>query len=119
MMPNLLVSVGRDKPQHCSGTSSVPLQFSAEKVSYTVNLARGGTHSSSATSAAAVYKGGRQTSPEKELNMTYDPELAKKCAFDARVLLNDMQGKGHINELKLLKAMQLLVNAVQALAAEK
>jgi hypothetical protein len=51
--------------------------------------------------------------------MTYDPELAKKCAFDARVLLNDMQGKGHINELKLLKAMQLLVDAVQALAAEK
>jgi hypothetical protein len=51
--------------------------------------------------------------------MTYDPELAKKCAFDARALLNDMQGKGHINELKLLKAMQLLVNAVQALAAEK
>jgi hypothetical protein len=30
-----------------------------------------------------------------------------------------MQGKGHIDELKLLKAMQLLVNAVQALAAEK
>jgi len=43
--------------------------------------------------------------------MTDDRELAKKCAFDARTLLNDMQGKGHINELKLLKAMQLLVNA--------
>jgi hypothetical protein len=48
-----------------------------------------------------------------------DRELAKKCAFDARTLLNDMQGKGHIDELKLLKAMQLLVNAVQALAAQK
>jgi hypothetical protein len=57
--------------------------------------------------------------PGKELNMTDDRELAKKCAFDARTLLNDMQGKGHIDELKLLKAMQLLVNAVQALAAEK
>jgi hypothetical protein len=30
-----------------------------------------------------------------------------------------MRGKGHIDELKLLKAMQLLVNAVQALAAQK
>ena len=50
--------------------------------------------------------------------MTDDRELAKKCAFDARTLLNDMQGKGHIDELKL-KAMQLLVNAVQALAAQK
>jgi len=30
-----------------------------------------------------------------------------------------VQGKGHIDELKLLKAMQLLVNTVQALAAEK
>jgi hypothetical protein len=48
-----------------------------------------------------------------------DRELAKKCAFDARTLLNDMQGNGHIDELKLLKAMQLLVNAVQALAAQK
>jgi hypothetical protein len=57
--------------------------------------------------------------PGKELNMTDDRELAKKCAFDARTLLNDMQGKGHIDELKLLKAMQLLVNAVQALAAQK
>jgi hypothetical protein len=37
----------------------------------------------------------------------------------AIALLNDMQGKGHIDELKLLKAMQLLVNAVQALAAQK
>ena len=46
-----------------------------------------------------------------------DRELAKKCAFDARAPLNDMQGNGHIEELKLLKAMQLLVNAVQALAA--
>jgi hypothetical protein len=46
-----------------------------------------------------------------------DRELAKKCAFDARTLLNDMQGNGHIEELKLLKAMQLLVDAVQALAA--
>src|ERR1700730_10783599 len=27
MMPNLLVSVGRDKPQHCAGTSSVPFSF--------------------------------------------------------------------------------------------
>ena len=51
--------------------------------------------------------------------MTDDRELAKKCAFDARTLLNDMQGRGHINELKLLKAMQLLVDAVQALAAER
>lgn len=51
--------------------------------------------------------------------MTDDRELAKKCAFDARTLLNDMQGKGQINELKLLKAMQLLVNPVQALAAQK
>jgi hypothetical protein len=50
--------------------------------------------------------------------MTDDRELAKKCAFDARTLLNDMQGKGRIEELKLLKAMQLLVNAVQALAAQ-
>jgi hypothetical protein len=50
--------------------------------------------------------------------MTADErELAKKCAFDARALLNDMQGNGRIDELKLLKAMQLLVNAVQALAA--
>jgi hypothetical protein len=55
----------------------------------------------------------------KEGNMVYDRELAKKCAFDARALLNDMQGNGHIDELKLLKAMQLLVNAVQALAAQK
>ena len=55
----------------------------------------------------------------KELNMTDERELAKKCAFDARTLLNDMQGNGHIDELKLLKAMQLLVNAVQALAAQK
>jgi hypothetical protein len=39
--------------------------------------------------------------------MADDHELAKKCAFDARTLLNDMQGKGHIDELKLLKAMQL------------
>ena len=46
-----------------------------------------------------------------------DRELAKKCAFDARTLLNDMQGNGHIEELKLLKAMQRLVDAVQALAA--
>jgi hypothetical protein len=30
-----------------------------------------------------------------------------------------MQGNGHIDELKLLEAMQLLVNAVQALAAQK
>jgi hypothetical protein len=51
--------------------------------------------------------------------MTDDRELAKKCAFDARALLNDMQGNGHIDELKLLKAMQLLVNAVQALAARE
>jgi hypothetical protein len=51
--------------------------------------------------------------------MTDDCELAKRCAFDARTLLNDVQGKGHIDELKLLKAMQLLVNTVQALAAEK
>ena len=51
--------------------------------------------------------------------MTDDNELANKCAFDARTLLNDMQGNGHIDELKLLKAMQLLVNAVQALAAQK
>ena len=50
--------------------------------------------------------------------MTDDRELAKKCAFDARALVNDMQGNGHIEELKLLKAMQLLVNAVQALAAQ-
>ncbi len=54
-----------------------------------------------------------------EGNMADDRELAKKCAFDARTLLNDMQGNGHIDELKLLKAMQLLVNAVQALAAQK
>jgi hypothetical protein len=46
-----------------------------------------------------------------------DRELAKKCAFDARALLNDMQGNGHIDELKLLKSMQLLVDAVQALTA--
>ena len=46
-----------------------------------------------------------------------DRELAKKCAFDARALVNDMQGNGHIDELKLLKSMQLLVDAVQALAA--
>jgi len=51
--------------------------------------------------------------------MTDNHDTAKKCAYDARTLLNDMQGKGHIDELKLLKAMQLLVNAVQALAAEK
>ena len=51
--------------------------------------------------------------------MTDDRELAKRCAFDARTLLNDVQGKGHTDELKLLKAMQLLINAVQALAAEK
>ena len=51
--------------------------------------------------------------------MTDDRELARKCAFDARTLLNDMRGNGHIDELKLLKAMQLLVNAVQALAAKK
>jgi hypothetical protein len=43
----------------------------------------------------------------------------KKCAFDARTLLNDMQGNGHIDELRLLKAMQLLVDAVQALASER
>jgi len=55
----------------------------------------------------------------KELNMTDERELAKKCAFDARTLLNDMQGRGHINELKLLKAMQLLVDAVQALASNR
>jgi hypothetical protein len=48
--------------------------------------------------------------------MTDDRELAKKCAFDARALVNDMQGNGHIEELKLLKAMQRLVDAVQALA---
>ena len=48
--------------------------------------------------------------------MIDDRELAKKCAFDARALLNDMQGNGHIEELKLLKAMQRLVDAVQALA---
>jgi hypothetical protein len=30
-----------------------------------------------------------------------------------------MQGNGHIDELKLLEEMQLLVNAVQALAAQK
>jgi hypothetical protein len=40
-MPNLLVSVGRDKPQHCSGTSSVLLQLSSEIMSYIVNFARG------------------------------------------------------------------------------
>jgi hypothetical protein len=57
--------------------------------------------------------------PRKELNMTDDRELAKKCAFDARTLLNDMQGNGHIDELRLLKAMQLLVDAVQALASER
>jgi hypothetical protein len=51
--------------------------------------------------------------------MTDDRELAKKCAFDARTLINDMQGNGHIDELKPLKAMQLFVKAVQALAAEK
>jgi len=50
--------------------------------------------------------------------MAADRELAKKCAFDARILLNDMQGNGHIDELKLLKSMQLLVDAVQALAME-
>ena len=49
--------------------------------------------------------------------MAADRELAQKCAFDARALLNDMQGNGHIEELKLLKSMQLLVDAVQALAA--
>ena len=49
--------------------------------------------------------------------MAADRELAHKCAFDARALLNDMQGNGHIDELKLLKSMQLLVDAVQALAA--
>ena len=49
--------------------------------------------------------------------MPADRELAQKCAFDARALLNDMQGNGHIDELKLLKSMQLLVDAVQALAA--
>jgi hypothetical protein len=48
--------------------------------------------------------------------MAADRELAQKCAFDARTLLNDMQGNGHIDELKLLKSMQLLVDAVQALA---
>jgi len=48
--------------------------------------------------------------------MAKDRELAKKSAYDARTLLNDMQGNGRIDDLKLLKAMQLLVNAVQALA---
>ena len=51
--------------------------------------------------------------------MAADRELAQKCAFDARTLLNDMQGNGHIDELKLLKSMQLLVDAVQALTAER
>jgi hypothetical protein len=74
---------------------------------------------STAQDCAWVSKAGVKLPPDKELNMTDDRELAKKCAFDARTLLNDMQGKGHINELKLLKAMQLLVNAVQALAAQK
>ena len=50
--------------------------------------------------------------------MAADRELAQKCAFDARTLLNDMQGNGHIEELKLLKSMQLLVDAVQALAMD-
>ena len=50
--------------------------------------------------------------------MAADRELAQKCAFDARTLPNDMQGNGHIEELKLLKSMQLLVDAVQALATE-
>ena len=36
--------------------------------------------------------------------MADDREFAKKCAFDARTLLNDMQGNGHIDELKLLKS---------------
>ena len=68
---------------------------------------------------ASDFKGGVKLPPDKELNMTDDCELAKRCAFDARTLPNDVQGKGHIDELKLLKAMQLLVNTVQALAAEK
>jgi hypothetical protein len=58
-------------------------------------------------------------SQDKEPTMADNHDTAKKCAFDARTLLNDMQGKGHIDELKLLKAMQLLVNAVQALAEQK
>jgi hypothetical protein len=46
-------------------------------------------------------------------------DTAKKYAYDARTLLNDMQGNGQADDLKLLKAMQLLVNAVQALAEQK
>jgi hypothetical protein len=51
--------------------------------------------------------------------MADNHDSAKKYAYDARTLLNDMQGNGHIDDLKLLKAMQLLVNAVQALAEQK
>jgi hypothetical protein len=51
--------------------------------------------------------------------MTDNHDTAKKCAYDARTLLNDMQGNGKIVDLKLLKAMQLLVTAVQALAEQK
>jgi hypothetical protein len=58
-------------------------------------------------------------SQDKEPSMADDRENARKCAYEARTLLNDMQGNGKIVDLKLLKAMQLLVTAVQDLAAQK
>jgi hypothetical protein len=51
--------------------------------------------------------------------MADDRENARKCSYEARTLLNDMQGNGKIVDLKLLKAMQLLVTAVQDLAGQK